>query len=128
MTRCKTSPDRPGSQKFFVATLIDATMVSKFSTSAGCRLGRLWGNDVRLNAIENCEDGPSFFFITKIHQVASLEQDVLEVLDATWPAVQCLLRCVPFMSGKSPQGIFLYQTDPSFERSVRFWRLTGPIA
>ena len=23
--------------------------------------------------------------------------------------------------------IFLYQTDPSFERSVRFWRLTGPI-
>ena len=102
-------------------------MVSKFSTSAGCRLGRLWGNDVRLNAIGNCEDGPSFF-ITKIHQVASLEQDVLEVLDATWPDVQCLLRCVPFMSGKSPQGIFLYQTDPSFERSVRFWCLTGPIA
>lgn len=24
-------------------------------------------------------------------------------------------------------GIFLYQTDPSFERSVRFWRRAGPI-
>lgn len=59
-------------------------MVSKFSTSADCRLGRLRGNDVRLSAIESCEDGPSFA-TTKIHQVAFLEQDVLVVLDATWP-------------------------------------------
>ncbi|CAJ1383511.1 unnamed protein product [Effrenium voratum] len=24
-------------------------------------------------------------------------------------------------------GVILYQTDPSFQRSVRFWQLTGPI-
>ena len=45
---------------------------------------------MRLNAIENCEDDS---FATKINQVASLEQDVLEVLDATWPDECPMLRC-----------------------------------
>ena len=92
---------------------------------AGCG-GMMWGW-MQLKIVKMGHDGPSFLS-QKYIRLPPWSRNVLEVLDATWPDVQCLLRCVPFMSGKSPQGIFLYQTDPSFERSVRFWRLMGPIA
>ena len=46
---------------------------------------------------------------------------------AWWMSNVAVCVCQNECPSKS-QGIFLYQTDPSFERSVRFWRLTGPIA
>ena len=92
---------------------------------AGCG-GMMWGW-MQLKIVKMGHDGPSF-----------LSQKYIRLPPWSRMCWKCWMLLglmsnvycgvCPLWVASHHKASFLYQTDPSFERSVRFWRLTGPIA